>query len=295
MTNRTQSWLRLTPSVPNVVGSAWHTTKQSVIGGFRTDFTLRIILDEDQAVPGPCKWVDHTPGSCARRGGDGLAFVVQNYGAQSLGGGGGGLGYGGIPNAVAVEFDTWFDAALRDPYENHLAVLTRGKGELRSEHGSHLGVTLNIPDLADGERHNVRVEYDPVFQPEVAANPNFQAGPHLVDLVYPTSLPFRHGLGTLAVYVDDLSDPVLIVPMNLAAFLDMEGGTALVGFTASTGESYQNHDVTSWAFYEHVSDQSALSAAAGTHLTPEQDALPKQSERWRDPTFNRVHEPGRPV
>lgn len=52
--------------------------------------------------------------------------VVQNYGAQSLGSGGGGLGYGGIPNGVAIELDTWFDAALRDPYENHLAVLTRG-------------------------------------------------------------------------------------------------------------------------------------------------------------------------
>ena len=50
--NRTQSRLRLTPSVPNLVGSAWHKVKQSVVGGFRTDFTFRIILDEDQAVPG---------------------------------------------------------------------------------------------------------------------------------------------------------------------------------------------------------------------------------------------------
>jgi hypothetical protein len=32
--------------------------------------------------------VDHTPGTCARRGGDGLAFVLQNYGGQSLGAGG---------------------------------------------------------------------------------------------------------------------------------------------------------------------------------------------------------------
>jgi hypothetical protein len=51
----------------------------------------------------------------------------------------------------------------------------------------------------------------------------------------------------------------------------------------------------SWAFYEHASEASALGAAAGTHLAPEQDALPKRGERWNDPAFGRVQEPGRPV
>ena len=96
--NRTQSWLRLTPAVPNLVASAWHQTKQSVVGGFRTDaFSMRVVPDEGQLVPGPCKWVDHTPRSCARRGGDGLAFVIQNFDAKSLGDGGGGIGFGAYP------------------------------------------------------------------------------------------------------------------------------------------------------------------------------------------------------
>lgn len=290
--NRTRSWLRLTPSVPNLVGSAWHGTKQAVVGGFRTDFSFRIILDEDQALPGPCKWVDHTPGSCARRGGDGFAFVVQNFGEQSLGQGGGGLGYGGIPNAVAVEFDTWFDSNLRDPYENHLAVLTRGRSQLRSEHSTHLGVCLDIPDLADGERHDVRVEYDPVFRAEAATHRSFQAAPHLVDLVYPAAVGFQHGLGVLKVWIDDMSQPVLTVPMNLAAFLDLEGGTAWVGFTASTGESHQNHEVLSWLFLELASEHAAASARAGSHLAPEQDALPRMEERWEDEIFSRTRERG---
>ena len=51
--------------------------------------------------------------------------------------------------------------------------------------------------------------------------------------------------------------------MNLGAFLELEGGTAWVGFTASTGESYQNHEIMSWAFYEHASESTALGAAAG--------------------------------
>ena len=61
--------------------------------------------------------------------------------------------------------------------------------------------------------------------------------------------------------------------MNLAAFLELDGGLAWVGFTASTGDSYQNHELTSWAFYEHASESSALGAAAGTFLTPEQEGL----------------------
>ena len=158
--------------------------------------------------------MDQSRGTCARRGGDGFAFVVQNYGPRALGLGGGNLGYGGISNAFAVEFDTWFDAELKDPYENHLAILTRGTGELRAEHNNQLGICLDVPDLADGEGHSVRLQYDPLFQTDIATHPSFQAAPHLVDLIYPAAVHFHHGLGTLRVYIDDSSDPALSVPMS---------------------------------------------------------------------------------
>ena len=171
-------------------------------------------------------------------------------------------------------------------------MFTRGTSQLRAEHGSHLGVGLDIPDLADGERHDVRIEYDPVFAPEAASHPSFQAGPHLVDLVYPHAVGYRHGLGVLKVFVDDMSGPALSVPMNFGAFLDLEGGMAWVGFTASTGASYQNHEVLSWVFYERRSEHAAVAAGAGNHLTKEQDATLELESRWRDEVFARVREKG---
>ena len=92
---------------------------------------------------------------------------------------------------------------------------------------------------------------------------SFQAAPHLVDLVYPTAVGFQHGLGVLKVWIDDMSQPVLTVPMNLAAFLDLEGGTAWVGFTASTGESHQNHEVLSWLFLESASEHARRARGRG--------------------------------
>lgn len=57
---------------------------------------------------------------------DGLAFVVHNNpaGAGALGSAGGGLGYGGISNSVAVEFDTYANGS--DPDNNHVGINQNG-------------------------------------------------------------------------------------------------------------------------------------------------------------------------
>ena len=62
------------------------------------------------------------------QGADGIAFVIQNSpeGRNALGMGGGGLGYRGITNSFAVEFDTW-----RNPGEingNHIGFDINGRG-----------------------------------------------------------------------------------------------------------------------------------------------------------------------
>lgn len=35
------------------------------------------------------------------------------------------MGYAGISNVIAVEFDTYYNPDLLDPYDNHVSVQTR--------------------------------------------------------------------------------------------------------------------------------------------------------------------------
>ena len=61
------------------------------------------------------------------------------------------LGYGGINNSLAVEFDTYHNYQEVDPYENHVSIHTRGwRHPNNASHMYSLGETNNVPDLTDG-------------------------------------------------------------------------------------------------------------------------------------------------
>lgn len=80
-----------------------------------------------------------------------LAFVIQGEGLNSLGHNGKSLGYGGINNSLAIEFDTYYNYEEHDPYENHISIHTRGwRHPVSQDHVYSLGHTNNIPDLTDG-------------------------------------------------------------------------------------------------------------------------------------------------
>lgn len=269
--NRTDDRLRLTPAKQSLAGAAWHAEKASVEGGFSADFSLRIFGDEG-VVSSPCRTTENLPELCERRGGDGLAFVVQNVAAGALGGPGGAMGYGGMHNALAVELDTWFDADARDPYQNHVAVLTAGTGQLSAAHAVALGSTVRVPDLADGEVHFVRVSYEPEFHPAATLHPAFKAAPQVGRIASGrarTPALGKGALGTLAIFVDDLSEPVLVVPVNLANTLELDNGRAWLGFTAATGEAVDNHEILSWSVRERLSETMAFTARAGEGVRPD--------------------------
>lgn len=52
-----------------------------------------------------------------------------------------GMGYAGISNLLAVEFDTHYNPDLHEPYENHVSVQTRYKREANILHtGAIVGI-----------------------------------------------------------------------------------------------------------------------------------------------------------
>ncbi|MBT3265581.1 hypothetical protein HN371_00435 [Candidatus Poribacteria bacterium] len=184
--------LRLVRAVNNQVGAAWYVAKQNVANAWQTDFSF-----QGSEIGGG-------------NGSDGFAFVVQNSSLDALGGAGGGLGYHGIANSLAVEFDTYNNG---EPSGNHVSVHSRGTEANSVEHIYSLGHSSDIPSFQDGALHVIRIIYDP---------------------------------GTLFVYIDDMTIPRLVIPLDLDHLLNLDAGAAWVGLTGGTGGGYQNHDILHW-------------------------------------------------
>ena len=186
--------IRLTPSLLDQVGAAWYPDLVGVANGFSVEYTFQL-------------------GSPQLGGGDGLAFVVQTQGPTALGGLGGQLGYGGLPNSLAVEVDTYLNEwpGADDPNANHVSVHISGQGPNDADEALSIGSATSLPDLSDGQTHQIRINYDP---------------------------------GMLTVFVDGTQ--ALSVALDLPGRLALgSDGTAYVGFTGATGTSAQTHDLLS--------------------------------------------------
>jgi hypothetical protein len=210
--------LRLTPAERQMVGAAWYLEKQFVAGGFVTSFRFQIT---NRGGLGP--------------GADGFAFVLQNSGNDAIAGpgsaGGFALGGGwrdpqqpGIPRSLAVFFDTFQNGDGHDPSDNYIAICTNGAIPKMRWPPPRLGVATRLPfRLKDGKVHAVRIRYKPPL---------------------------------LLVSLDD-GEPLLHVPVDLSPVLDA-GGNAYVGFTASTGNGFENHDILLWSLRPEVESTIAV-------------------------------------
>lgn len=191
---------------------------------------------------------------CGQRGGHGFAVVFQNAPTTplaQLGAGAEGLGYAGIPNAVAIEFDTWFDDALSDHFDNHVAVQARALAgtSASADHQFELGAVTDVPDLADGATHRVRLAYEPslsgaLLHPELCAATRtcgkLDSAEHAARLVHSGVVTAE--MGALLIFVDDLVEPRALVPLSLAQLTS--SNTPYIGFTAASGaRQWQDHDV----------------------------------------------------
>ncbi len=228
-------YLRLTEARTNIAGAAWYSSKEPVSRGFDTTFQFRL-----------------TGQGGLGNGADGFAFVVQNSDPSAVAGRGsaGGWGFGdghknknisGIPRALAIFFDTFKNEEDHDPSDNYIVICNNGGPRQMRWPPRRLKFTRKLPVyLKDGQPHTARILYKaPV----------------------------------ISVFLDDLTTPVLVSPVDLSLVTDADG-RAFVGFTASTGSGWENHDILSWLF--SVADvSSAMVSSTISFLT--ESCLPDRS------------------
>ncbi|KAJ0401714.1 hypothetical protein ATCC90586_001507 [Pythium insidiosum] len=252
--------LRLTASQPRQLSSVWYAEELPVLQGFETRFTFQIsdqsrrcldVVDENFAVR------HHR--SCFVHGGDGFAFVVHSHPNKTATIGPSDpptarlgkrpqsqMGYAGVANSLAIEFDTWFNGEHPDTFYDHVAIYSRGVDANDLLTSARLSTTA-LHDLADGRVHAVKIRYYNELRYEYV--PFLSATPSLTPFLKDVSEGRR--MGTLLVFLDDGIDrdePTLAIPLNLAATLRLAADQAYVGFTASTGDAWQKHDILGWYY-----------------------------------------------
>jgi hypothetical protein len=209
----TGSALQLIDGVGTTTVSAWLPTAISISTAFSTTFKFQIPQESTG------------PNSIA----DGFAFVIQGSptGKTTLGttGMGGFIGYAGITNSLAIEFDTYYNSgtgfddptpAENLPYAAHIGIQSLGT---QANSPDHTVAGLSTPQLAtfdDGGSHTATITYD--------------------------------GSLTISVSLDGTTVVSATLQKPLGSFLGLTSGTAYIGFTAATGGSTETSDITSWTW-----------------------------------------------
>jgi hypothetical protein len=205
-------------------GSSWYKFKVPVKKGFQTEFSFRLSNGEDKYV------YEKYPGA------DGICFVIQNHSSKALGSVGGGIGFKNIPNSFVVEFDTYKNTDdnsenYNDPNENHIGIFCKGIYPNNCDHNDKSCLaTLDsiIPIIPDGRVYYAKIEYNPKKE--------------------------------LLVYFDTLiisnQSPILFLKdIDISSMLNLElGEYSWVGFTSSTGNAHEKHEILNWNFCPNPSD-----------------------------------------
>jgi hypothetical protein len=143
-------------------------------------------------------------------GADGLTFTLQTN-ANNVGGSGGGLGYLGINNSMAVEFDTYDNVETGG--SNHVGV------DLNGSVNSVASTGLLTPDFDDGSIWYAWIDYNGASD----------------DLEVRWSQSLLRPISSMLSYNVDL--PSILGSTDVYA-----------GFTAATGAGWGEHNILSWTF-----------------------------------------------
>jgi hypothetical protein len=207
---KTSNKLKLTNAKAWDGGSVWLKNRFSVKNDFKTTFQF-IVKNGDNS------FVD----DFSLPGADGIAFVIQNHSYPVLGEIGGSIGYTGITNSLAVEYDLYKNDY--DPNGNHIAVQSSGNLPNNPDH-KNTSTTLGINDQ--------------IFTIEQ-------------DSTYFSKIEYEWNSKTLKIYIDktdNFTTPALTINnLDLSTYLNLEDGEYVyIGFTAGTGEAFQEHYIFNW-------------------------------------------------
>ena len=244
---------------------------------------------KQQVAAGFTAWIEfqmHNPTKCCAPG-DGLALIIQNSnatdgtmgasgsGISALGAGNGGVGYAGINDSLAIEFDIHGDPW--DPTSNHVAVQSCGP---------NFNTPVHLPgDYTIGDNHHVEScllfqSQQAIYSPATKIGPNCPGfnicanGP-VNQVVIEYTAPQGSLPGNLSIWLNPPLIPDTHTPkpgtpptISLAYTIndpdhglsldrlgcnptDQKCGYAWVGLTASQPSNGTAQDILQWEFTPH--------------------------------------------
>ena len=286
--------LQITQNAANQGSSVWYSIPQNVSGGFSAWYAFKINVTNSQfgIGDGLAFVIQNAQGSAASI----QDPYFQTTGSQELGSGltvlgtaGGGVSYGGIDNSLALEVDTFPNSF--DPWDNGTGFYIDNHMALQS-----CGVNSGGIPIQNSPAHYLDQNANPLVPTSclvtlngtaaIASNPSSSSAgipvnvsdgnPHQVVIIY--NGPNDSPANTLYVYLDPAfvpgthtpaagSIPIFSGPFDITKHLKLSpasGNSAYVGFTASTGFAYEQHEVMGFAFTPNSPLTTVSVTGAGT-------------------------------
>lgn len=184
-TKLNEQCIRLVPDRQYDSGSAWYKKAIDLNAPFEMEVCLVLGSNDDE-------------------GADGIVFVFTPFARTGFWGEG--MGFAGIRPSLGIEFDTYQNYHLGDPAEDHISIMANGE----THHAISLVKPIKVPNLENGERHPLRIVWDPYDQ-------------------------------LLKIYLDN----ELLTSYNKDLVTDIFQGNSGVywGITSATGRLSNNHDI----------------------------------------------------
>jgi gliding motility-associated-like protein len=133
-----ESCIRVTPATMTQVGSAFFNEPLDLSQPF--SFSGTMFFGADDA------------------GADGMTFILATD-PLIQGASGGGIGYEGITPSLIVEFDTWQNLDLGDPFEDHMAIMSNGVPN--HDAPEVLAPLVILPNIENNQEHCFTIMWDP--------------------------------------------------------------------------------------------------------------------------------------